>query len=221
MKKLFLSILLFPTFAFGQNIDNQLYDFKGIRLGITLEEFRSLKHPDDKQSKIVCTGDENSSNIYDLKVYEKTEQALGAIKCKWNGYSNNLAYDAMNGSLSAANTGYAFYNYTFLFIKNDKNNKLELYKFKGTTNNNAIIGIINALSLKWGTPTINNSIVQNGFGASFDKQTAIWNNGKSIINIEGRNPDIKSMTVEFIDSELQNLYLDKFKELNPNKPNGI
>lgn len=35
----------------------RLYDFKGVTLEISLEEFRRLPHPDGKAARVACTGD--------------------------------------------------------------------------------------------------------------------------------------------------------------------
>ena len=61
----------------------RLFDFKGVPLEISLDEFRKLAHPDGRNgAKIICTGDMAEDGAL-LDYLTNLEKSLGVKKCDW------------------------------------------------------------------------------------------------------------------------------------------
>jgi hypothetical protein len=204
----------------------KLYDFKGVPLGMTLEEFRTLPHPDGKPSKVVCTGEKvevmrnYSREPIDVMIFDETEKALGVKKCIWvtigSQYGNGSA-----AMLSLASSGYGSGNYDFSFIQDPVDGVMRMYKFKGTSNVAAYPETVEALSGKWGAPKLVKDTVQNRIGNSFDKETAIWTNPLASILVESRFSKIDDMIIIMSDARLSKIVSDAEAAEKAAKPNAI
>jgi len=138
----------------------RLYDFKGIPLEITMDEFRSKPHPDGTDAKVVCTGDKvpdyngKLEETYYTSVYGDVEKALGVKRCIFMDPPRKSSFlkSYSEASLGLAASGYGMMDYGFYFIPDPKDGVLRLYKFTGTSNRNAASDVITAMTGKFISP---------------------------------------------------------------------
>lgn len=201
------------------------YDFKGITLGITLEEFRARPHPDKMEnSRILCVRDKEVLSDLGkqfLFTLDEAEIALQANQCIWVTESIFIKGRLEPSSLSLANSGYASYKYHFTFIPDNADGKFRLYKIDAISNNAAFENVLNGISQKFGTPLISHNEIQNRFGAKFDQITALWENKSSKIIIENLYNDVKTMKIILIDINLDSIYKMKKQEIDSLQKNDI
>lgn len=204
----------------------QLYDFKGVALETSLEDFRKLPHPDGTGAKVVCTGEKvaitssYSSEPSQVSIYDEVEKALGVTRCVWISVGQQYGNGSPAG-LSLAGSGYASYYYSFSFIKDPKDGIMRLYHYSGETNVAAFDAITEALSGKWGKPTITTGTVQNKIGNSFDQTTAIWANPLASIMVQSRWSKIDDMVVIMDDTRLSKIVTDAKAAKRAATPNAI
>lgn len=60
---------------------------------------------------------------------------------------------------------------------------------------------LDALTLKWGAPHIETSVIQNRAGASFEQVEAIWNDGSITLRLERHGSRIDNPTLSLIGAE--------------------
>lgn len=181
------------------------FDFKGVRLGLSIEEFRNLPHPDGKAGRVVCTGDTVIENgrpalLGDLAV-NRFEASLGIKKCAWWG-SVYPPLPESEVSLSLPSEGYVVGVYSFDFIKDPKDGGMKFYKFFGTSHSNANSDVIAALTGKFGTPRKSVETMQNGFGASFQSANNTWANAKSVLTVKERWMTLNKLAIMLTDNRL-------------------
>jgi len=207
-----------------------LYDFKGVPLEISIEDFRKLSHPDGKASKVVCTGEKiekfkgYSSEPMDVILFDDTESSLGVKQCVWIdtvGVGDIAFGKGDTAILSLANSGYGSYHYSFSFIKDPKDGVMRLYRYSGTTNVAAYGKIVEGLAGKWGPPGVSKGTVQNKIGNSFDQETAIWSNPLASIVVQTRWNKIDDMNILMEDTRLAKIVSDAKAAKDPAKPNAI
>lgn len=215
-----------PPIAPVASTPGKLYDFKGVALETSLEDFRKLPHPDGAPASVVCTGEKvavtrsYSAEPIGVSVYDETEKALGVKRCLWISTGEGLGSGSTAG-LSLANSGYASYIYSFSFIKDPKDNVERLYRYSGTTNVAAFGPIVGALTGKFGAPVMTKGAVQNRIGNSFDKETASWDNPLSSIAVESRYSKIDDMNVVMKDTRLSKIVSDAVAAKTAATPNAI
>jgi hypothetical protein len=181
----------------------KLYDFKGVPLEISLDDFRRLPHPDGTaNSRVLCTGEKvaitstYSSEPTDVMLFDEVERTLGVRKCIWvSTAAESYRRAGDRQSLSLAGSGYGTIEYNFSFVPDPKDGVMRLYQFYGVSNRNAASDVVEALTTKWGAPKIVNDKVQNRMGASFDQVTALWNNPAASITVQDRWTKIDNMAI--------------------------
>lgn len=217
---LLTNAMICPVFA--QSSTSKQFDFKGVALGTSLDDFRKMHHPDvgnpdykSKSSTVICTGDKvpthkNSSLRAEdasspllvpfdpamLRV-DETEKKLGVKKCVW---VNNSALDEL--LLPSSNLGvislYGTITYSFSFIPTPKDHTLRFYKFNGSYSTVAYGIALEALTKKFGEPTAATTPTPGS------KDEAIWSNKTQTIKIELLFNEIMQITL--IDNDLMNIY---------------
>lgn len=209
-KKLFITLIsIFSTLFYSHSLSaqankNTAYDFKGIQLGITLNEFKSLSPPQIARSGIdkdfvACSNEKISG--YSPNLPNATETSLGAINCEYgrNEYtfqgSNTIRY--YKSPIVIGSLGYNTMNAAFKFIKkNDLEPRLYEMEFEFTRDN--FQSVADGLKDKFGTPKIIDTNVQNRMGGTFPSKNLIWENQTSIITLEekGNALDESRLTYE-------------------------
>lgn len=212
------------------------FDFKGVKLGISIDEFRKLPHPDAddkdahyaaKESAAVCTGEKVSISANytieptEVMLYDRAEQAAGVVKCVWVNKSNDRMAKGKTAALSLADSGYAVYDYSFSFIPDPKDGVLRFYRFVGETNRNAFSAVISALSRKFGKSIITQDEVQNGLGNKFARTMASWRNESSEILVMDRFQKLNDMVIVVSDNKLSDVYRKAEAEQEASKKNPI
>ncbi len=221
-----MSMLWFAGLVAVWSAAPQGYDFKGVALGTSLDEFRKMPHPDGKPAKVICTGEKvavtrnYSSEPIDVMVFDEVEKSLGVARCVWITTEGQFGVGSTAG-LSLAGSGYASYSYGFSFIKDPKDGVPRLYRYLGTTNVAAYGAIVEALTKKWGTPSLQKGTVQNRIGNTFEKETATWSNSISSLVVESRWSKIDDMNILMQDARLSKIVSDARAAKKASTPNQI
>lgn len=207
-----------------------VFDFKGVPLGISLEDFRRTPHPDGTTATVVCTGEKvpvtknYSSEPPSVAIYDGIEKSLGVVRCVWIDILGIGEYHFNKGqtaSLSLANSGYASYHYSFSFIRDPRDGVMRLYEYSGSTNVAAFAATVKGLSDKWGAPSIKMGTVQNKIGNSFDQEIATWSSSSGSIVVESRWSKIDDMNLTMRDARLSKIIRDARAASDAAKPNAI
>ena len=189
-----------PAFA-----NSGAFDFKGIPLGISLTEFRNQPHPDQKNSRVICTGDKDSRGYahYQVSIYDETEKSAGVVKCIFFGASYVSAAIEQSVGLNMGGGNYASYDYGFYFAPDPKTKIMRLYKIVLPTNVNAMGDVVSALTDKFGpTKSVRTGTVQNRMGANFPQKIYVWRRQGFSIQVEGPWSKIDNMAVVYLDENL-------------------
>lgn len=183
----------------------RLYDMKGVALGTTLEAFREMPHPDGDEAKVVCTGDKvlrygKPETVSELYV-EPAQLELGITKCLWWGKSQ-FTSEGKSIPLKVPAEGYIIGEYSFDFIRDQKDGQLRFYRFFGKSNTNAYPDTVAAMAAKFGLPKTEPENVQNGLGATFASTTSTWANPLSILTVKERWSKVTLMAIMMTDNRL-------------------
>lgn len=185
----------------------RLYDFKGVALETSLEDFRKMLHPDGTSSATMCTGEKPAGQYatepVDVMIFDDIEKRAGVIKCVW--VAVGAKYDFENGrtaGLSLAATDYGTIDYSFSFIRDPNDSVMRLFQFNGTANRAIFGDVVEAMTGKFGTPHVEKGSVQNGVGNTFDQTTVTWANPLSSMTIQDRWSKIDNMGILMTDERL-------------------
>ncbi|THD35691.1 MAG: hypothetical protein E7773_10110 [Sphingomonas sp.] len=203
----------------------RLYDFKGVALETSLEDFRRMPHPDGTSAKTVCTGEKVGNDRYDqepvdVMIFDSIEKSLGVVKCVWVT-TNSQYMNGLTAGLKLAATNYASNEYSFSFIKDPKDGVMRLYEFEGRSNVAVFEDVVEALTGKWGKPVTVAGTVQNKMGASFDQSTSVWSNPLSSITAQSRFSKIDDMAIIMTDTRLLKVVSDARAAKKAATPNAI
>lgn len=209
-----------------------LYDFKGIPLEISLEEFRSRPHPDRaNDTKTVCSGEKvNQSGFFTMMeplqvtIFDEVEKAMGVVKCIWLTTREDRSTYTRAGEvvpLELAGSGYGSRNYSFSFVADPKDGVMRLYQVEAVSNRNAFNDVVQALTGKWGAPKLANDVVQNKMGASFPQVTASWSNPAASITTIDRWNKIDEMVILVVHNRLSGMIADAKSAKKASIPNSI
>ena len=192
------------------------YDFRGIRLGISLNEFRRTPYPDtgrplDDESEgplkshVVCTGDSTATS-YSLINTPGYEKDVGVLKCAF--YKQDLLRPETVLEFDLDGTrNFSSYN-LFKFAHDANDEAMKLYQIILMFGINDMI--LDSLSDKFGSPTlIEDDTVQNRMGATFPLKTYFWVNNTSSVVVQSPSGD--EMTILYSLTDLQD-YVDKLIE---------
>jgi len=141
-----VAALLF--FGLSANAADEPFELRGVRLGITLDEFRKAQYPspDSEMVSPYCHTDPQAKRAADRDAQHLSdeERALGVLKCTWylKDGSRSVVFEI------AGVTAKAYY----YFVSPQPNEKPILYliEVEGTNKETAII--YKALSGKYGEP---------------------------------------------------------------------
>jgi hypothetical protein len=185
------------------SIAGQPYDFKGISLGITLDQFRKTAHPEGLKSHVVCTGDTTDNFVYrDLEV-TGDDKELGIINCgfygilpEYPGNGETMLWLNMGGGRFVSGV------YQFSFIR-DRDEVMKLFKIVLYSNVGAMQDVIDALTDKFGPASdTQTDIVQNSMGAKYPQHTYTWSNSVSSIFVQGPHNSLEGMVIVYGDTSL-------------------
>ncbi len=229
-----IAFVLMATSAFAET--STPYDFKGVPLGISIDEFRKMPHPDAedkdahyvaKESSVMCTGEkislsaDYSTEPTEVMIYDSAEKAAGVVRCVWVNQSQDRMARGKTAALSLADSGYAVYDYSFSFIPDPQDGVLKFYRFVGETNRNAFGAVVSALTNKFGKPVVSQDEVQNGIGNKFTRTITLWKNAVSEIFVTDRSNELNKMTIIVSDKRLVEVYEKAVSSAKPTSKNPI
>lgn len=204
------------------------HDFKGIRLGISLAEFRAAPVPDDREyEEQECTyrgfstpGTGVVCEKYKVRPEPEcdTPTADGVIACQWVYKERN--YKNQRGKThypSIAGRTVDHYSLEFIARPDDVEPKLFRmeFRYKGSLNAIAdryeIVGA--ALAERFGNPTAREEIpVRNAFGAVFEKGIRVWANKHSKVALIRFDGSLEWLTLRYFVPEYVDYHSERMVE---------
>lgn len=178
-----------------QSSATEPYAMRGIRLGITLDEFREgpiVHDHGEVDLRLYCTGDRLPLGL-SLMQDRPGDRALGVTTCEWFGandydshFVTNLFIDLGEGAGSPA----------FDFIYDGTADRL--FRIRFYANTQYAPAIQRGLTARYGAPVKITEAVQNGLGNTFTAATNVWANPASSITFESpcRRTDRYCLTYE-------------------------
>ncbi|HEX4078241.1 MAG TPA: hypothetical protein VHX61_05130 [Rhizomicrobium sp.] len=205
-----------PTTAADQKNGHE-YDFRGAKLGMPLDEFRTLRFPDAATTSQQSVNADNTiggiPTIWGVALFcssqhykdapelrlEDYEIDAGEIKCAYYQY---LLGTWMQATLAIGTSGYSTMP-SYYFIRDPLDQIPRLYSINAITNNNAAANALEGLKEKFGLPTkyVSNT-VQNAMGASFPHISASWKSPLSTIQFEAPYNEIDKMAIIYTENRL-------------------
>lgn len=219
MRKILLALV--ALLATGPAVGAPL-NFKGIPLGITLEQFRATPHPDGRRAKVQCTGDAHDNlavDTLDVEVTDKVEQSVGAIHCVF--WSLEPLYSGgPTGTLGLDIGDSGTIRYVFKFVP-DKAGVKRLYKIEVIAPPDALNGIIDPLTARFGPPEVSSTPVQNLAGATFERKILVWHRDGAVLTVRSPADVVHQMSLIYVDEALSELVETARKQDQAARPNRI
>ncbi len=198
------------------------YDFKGARLGMTLDEWKAVTPPlstsaasfggkDDGPERIWCSNDKmpDGKEITGEFYLSDAEQALGVVACKYARLTGSGSYHFLTSSYVKIGE----------YISNDVDYKFldgKLYEINITGSDNLLSDIMDGLTSKFGQPTTSvNDTTQNKAGATFPHTEKTWLNPVASIHLETPYTKINNLNVTYMAMEPITRIAAKKRELHP------
>jgi len=198
-----------PAPAKAASLPPRLYDIRGFKLEMPLEDFRKSANPDWPQAKVVCNGDTDEGKKYAPYVSDE-ETKRGIRKCVW------WQTGSYSGVVGLALGPMGTMQYEFSFVKDPIDSVDRLYSYFATIKAFAFGEILELLTEKYGKPAMVAGSVQNGLGAKFDSREAMWANSLSILNAKERWLSVDQMAIMLTSNRLL-----KVAEPGPAKKNAV
>jgi hypothetical protein len=173
-----------------------LYDFKGAKLGMSLQDWKTLQPPvkeDGVAYAPLCDTEAQESDKH-LFSYGTTEleRSANVITCGYFGtgsYGIRVQASIPIGGLSASSIFYKFLNG-------------KLYMIDIGANTEILSEVMDGLTAKWGAPSSTvQDTTQNRAGASFPHVIKRWENSASFIQLETPFERIDGMHVIYETNE--------------------
>lgn len=181
----------------ASNASTQPYSLKGIRLGMTLEEFRATRLPGEEANCFpVCSCDRSGELIYNM-----AGQDIGGLTCEYR------ERDSKWGDVYARRITIAKIPCELMFnFICDPQGAYRLYEIRGKFDTEAYPIIALSLEERYGKPLkAEDSVTHNKVGTSFPNAKRIWFNGVSSIEVEMRYDTIDKGAIWFTHQALADL----------------
>lgn len=213
MRRLPFYVALFSVLATGYAgaAEDEPFSFRGIKLGITIDEFRRIPHPEmpnDKKAHVRCSTD-IKKNEYDLFHLDSDLKKAGVHQCGFFSSRSSSYHDR----ISVANIQYVAEPSFHFFAKNNEPHRLFRIIIPVAvpyTNQ-----LLDALRERYGEPqTSTDREVQNAFGASFQSRFRMWQNSVSEISVLERAPKLDGTTLMYLHTSLMKELERRLEEIN-------
>ena len=188
------------------------YDFKGARLGMTMDEWRAvappaLAMPVEAPPQIICSNEPDNKDKIGLHIYQSDDdRKIGVVECQY--FVERQYIGLRSAYLKVGDGGSEDISYKFLDGK--------LYSIVILSSDNLLSGIVEGLNAKFGPPTsVVNDTTQNKAGATFPHAVKLWENPVAIIRLEAPYSKIDNMSVTYYTVEGLNKYSTAEKVLHP------
>jgi len=222
--KIPLVALVFVTLAsVSHSTAAEPYDLRGIRLGMSLNEFRAIPFPDAHETnyniKVICTNDPEARLMFDLWVSSDDESLAGVVYCNFFGFRTLYAGVPPEWEEERLNVATIGSYMMFKFVPSpDTLGDYNLYLITARTNVDNWDKYWRGYTGKYGPPKItSDEPIQNNAGATFDNITAIWDNGESTITLIKRFDRIDNTYAIYSHTKLSSL-IDKLVEQQTGAP---
>lgn len=212
----------------AQVIFEGVYDFRGLRLGMSLDEFKSQDHRlvtgsrSQNQLRAVCSGESDPNGIY-LNETDFTLKRLGGVSCSYMDFSEH-PYDS--GILRWKGARIVFPGglseiYKLKFAKNRSDEQLRLFDMFFLFDSDSFDDVVIGLTRKFGKhQNLNKELVQNLNGATFENEKYRWENDKGYVMIMRYSNKITKSLLVIADKEISSFYLrerDRMDSSDPSK----
>lgn len=202
------------------------YDFRGARLGMSVDEFRALSYPDESaylRARVVCSGDpeitsENSIRIFGDLLLAPHERSLGIVKCSYF-QSSTHTYPGTNRSFTTwlragVIAGSYAGNFTYSFAPPAGGGSPALYEILSTDIRiGGLSRLIEGLRERFGPPISDTSdTMQVRSGAVFPRRALSWENGRDAITLVAPGVTSDLMTLAYRRVEHAKSVTDAIKE---------
>lgn len=191
-------------------------DFKGIPLGMSLEDFRAIQHPDGVQNtKVMCSNDEdlNSYQAYPFKGGEALS-AAGVVRCVFGGGRDPDTTSLGIIPLSVGESEFTARTYEFRFASAIKDGDPHLYEIELQTGSGARRYLIDALLGRWGTTsshTIGNSTTVKK--TTVHREYYQWSDGQFSVSVDIPWSKADEMIVIYRDSVIATIVGQRLVDL--------
>lgn len=163
-------------------LPKQPYSIKGFTLGMTLDEFRSLRLPGSESGYIQCSSADAKGGALGTEVSNATNLADG-ITCEYK--TPDLTYPDLwkDAQVTIATAPMEHLRFNFILAPDGKYRLYEIYgSFYSGMN---FSPLWEGFKAKFGDQTkLETEYKQNGFGAQFEDLVLTWSNGVSSIELE-------------------------------------
>lgn len=187
----------------------EVFDFRGIKLGMTVKEFKEAPIPSEAipsppmqiaglkektiSVKAECTNDDGAADNVKLFVREKD---LGVTECAWIVRESSYATTMRKSNLYVAGVGTKDYRFRFIALPGEEP---RLFSIELDTRPDGHASLIEALVEKFGPPTsVEKGAAQNRLGAVFENDTIKWENSTGEIDVFQRTYQVDIGLTTFI-----------------------
>lgn len=200
------------------------YDFKGAKLGMTMDEWKAVEPPlstsassaytarDEGPDRIWCSTDRfpDGKEITGTFFLSDAEKALGVVACKYAKlWTITKTYTSLRSSYVKVGE----------YISDDVGYKFldgKLYEINITGSKNLLGDIMDGLTAKFGEPTSKvDDTTQNKAGATFPHMERSWLNPVASIHLETPYTKIDNLNVTFWATDAITRIRAKKRELHP------
>ena len=160
------------------------YDLRGIRLGLSISEFRKLKHPDRDGVRVICSTDPEVKNIrlgFGSPQAVDDEITLAVIVCgHFNTGVLGPGWSPLPLNVATVSTGV---EYKFVPDQTMQNVPM-LYSIEASSNVQDWSKYWEGYTTKYGKPhRLNTDPTQNQRGATFDNVRAVWHVARARLQV--------------------------------------
>lgn len=161
------------------------FAMRGVRLGITIDEFKALPIATDEgetEPLTACSNEPMPDERIRIENMLDSDREAGMVTCQWFARTPYLSSRSYDRHFIDLGTGKG--QPSFEFISDGTNYRL--FRISFFANNQYHTGILDALTRNYGPPKVLNESFQTRSGASFPNTTSIWSNGSSTIILDQR-----------------------------------
>lgn len=212
--RFFAAVALLCVLASSNAIAQAPYDFRGAKLGMMLDEFRTLPFPDPVSHllgsewtatvTLVCTGDKKISG-YDPTAVSSADRAVGAIDCLWMIPPDGVGYPRWTpATIRVGDFGSIGVIYSFMPTAEGSP---ALRQILVRLSARVFASVVTALTQRFGEPAKTEAAeVQNGFGNKFPSANITWENDASTLYVVERSGEVSQMALLYTHKALDTQY---------------
>lgn len=174
------------------------YDFKGIPLGISLQEFRQGGNPDGKQNSVlVCSREKKNGRPNPIVSIDPVWESAGIQRCAFIERDIGLISGLTLGKRSGS------FDHAFDFVRDPVDGNARLFNILITAHVEAYEDIKESLEQKLGPmSSISTGTVTNGFGATMPQVTCSWTKSDSSVAVQSPAAQANRLMVVYVHTRL-------------------